>query len=174
MVQQQHQQAPSNKNQMNPSVMAPTIYQASTNDKGQIVFSAVEPSAATNAALAAYQKQLQQNMTNVNQQAHKNVAPMPFGPHNITLPPEQSLVQRLNQASTSIAQASNTADSMKTKETEKITDSLRQQEILKQRLHQEELKYLKLQAKLNKLQSNSHENKPANTNESGKNLHSYT
>ena len=159
---------PANQQSINTSQVAPSgteqpFYQVKTNEKGQIIFLAVDPTSATSAALNAFQhqqklqQQQKQYIINQFQQNNKNNIPaMPASQNQVILPAATS--KPAEKSKQSLTQISKPDDSS-------AADCLKQQEILKQRLLQEELKYQKLQQRLRMLESNSCQNSP-NTSES--------
>ena len=110
-----------NAPQNTASSTAPTIFSATTTPDGQIIFKTVKPTAATNAALVAYQQQqmLQQQTKTPSNQA-------PLIPNSKVPIPAQANSQQ-------------------------VFNGIQQQEFLQQKLHQETLKYQKLKKKCDEL-----------------------
>lgn len=118
------------------SSASPTIFSATTTPDGQIIFKTVKPTAATNAALVAYQQQqlLQQQQIKPAATQSKNT------PNNLT---QVQIASK--QPSTQINQ------------NKVLSYGMKQQELLQQKLQLETLKYQKLKKKWDEL-----DNKPTN------------
>jgi len=114
------------------STNVPTIFTATTDANGQLIFKTVEPSSATAAALAAFHKH-QQMQQHQKQQSSINF----YNNNNNMVPSVIEGTSKTMQADTDSSGKANFATSM--------------QEMLRQRLLQEELKFQKLQKKLDLL-----------------------
>lgn len=136
-------------NQMNfnstQSANQPTIYAATTNASGQLVFQTVDPSTANPAALNAAAKFAQQQQMNSQAQEMQQKLLLPSNSYQSNNKKDASYMAKIKNADGSMSDE---------QLNEHNTTKIKQQEILKQKLLQEELKYQKLQYKLDQLTTN--------------------